>query len=587
VTGNNARLARPPLEAGHPYAQIAAVLPEKVSKLDSADWNAKPERLRCYVMPGIVTNRTASGLVLLALLGTYGIKQGVAQHPRAVTVQLLAINDFHGNLEPPAGADGMVNQIPAGGAEYLATHLRDAVRDNPNSILVGAGDLMGASPLISGLFHDGPAIEALNAMNLAVTSIGNHEMDHGPTELVHRIEGARYQYLAANVVRTGTRGDTILPATAVRTVGGVKIGFIGETLEGTGSLIAPQSAQGLRFLEESSVANAAAARLERDGVHAIVLLIHQGGRQRPVAGPADPNGCANFEGDIKTVVSKLSPSIKVVISAHTHEFYNCTLAGHTVTSASSYGRMFTRVNLVIDFASDTIKSVSAKNEVVTRDVTPDPVQTAIIEKYKPGAARIADQNVGSVTGEISRTKNEAGESAMGDVVADAQLASTMAPENGGAEIAFMNSGGMRTGITGPAVSYDNLYTAQPFSNQLTVHTMTGDMIRRLLEQQFKADGGVNILQVSEGFTYQYKLHATEGQHVVAGSIMLHGRAVAAADMVRVEASDFLIAGGDGFTIFHEGANPIVGQVDVDALADYFRSHSPVAPGPRNRIVRVD
>jgi 5'-nucleotidase len=389
------------------------------------------------------------------------------------------------------------------------------------------------------------------------------------------------------VVKTGTGGATILPATAVRTAGGVKIGFIGETLAGTGSLVLPESAKGLQFLEESGVANAAAARLERDGVHAIVLLIHQGGRQHPASGPADPNGCANFEGDIKPVVSKLSPAIKVVISAHTHEFYNCTLAGRTVTSASSYGRMFTRVNLTIDPASDTIESVSAKNEVVTRDVPPDPAQTAIIEKYKPGAARIANQRVGSVTGEISKTKNEAGESAMGEVIADAQLASTRTREKGGAEVAFMNSGGIRTGIEGPAVSYDNLYTAEPFGNQLTVHTMTGDMIRRLLEQQFKAGGGANILQVSAGFTYRYRLHAPAGQHVVAGSIMLQGRVIAAADKVRVETSDFLISGGDGFTIFHEGVDPIVGQVDVDAFADYFRAHSPIAPGLLDRIVRVD
>ena len=538
-------------------------------------------------MARMITNRTASGVLLLALLGTSGIERGDAQQAGAVTVQLLAINDFHGNLEPPAGEDGRVNQIPAGGAEFLATHLRDAVRDNPNSILVGAGDLMGASPLISGLFQDGPTVEAMNAMSLTVTSIGNHELDHGPAELLSRIKGARYQYLAANVVKTGTRDETILPATAVRTVGGVKIGFIGETLEGTGHLIAPQSAQGLSFLEESSVANAAAAQLERDGVHAIVLLIHQGGKQHSASGAADPNGCENFEGGIKSVVARLSPSIKVVISAHTHEFYNCMLAGHTVTSASSYGRMFTRVNLTIDPTSDTIQSVNAKNEVVTRDVTPDPAQTAIIAKYKPEAARIADQSVGSITGEISREKNEAGESAMGEVVADANLASTKAQEKGGAEVAFINSGSIRTGLTRLAVSYDNLYTAQPFGNQLTVHTMTGEMIRRLLEQQFRADGGVDILQVSGGFTYKYRLHAPAGQHVVAGSIALRGRVIGATDEVRVEVNDFLIGGGDGFTIFHEGGDLTVGQVDVDALADYFRAHSPVAPGPRNRIARVD
>ncbi len=534
----------------------------------------------------------AAGVVLLALLG-----DGNAQQARPVTVQLLAINDFHGNLEPPAGADGLVNQIPAGGAEYLATHLRNAVRENANSILVGAGDLMGASPLISALFHDGPTIAALNAMNLAVTSIGNHEMDKGAAELLRRIEGgclmeagcregeqsegARYQYLAANVIRSGQPGETLLPATAVRTVGGVKIGFIGETLEGTNQIVAAQSIQGLEFLEESGAANAAAAKLERDGVHAIVLLIHQGGRQRPAGGAVDPNGCVNFEGAIKAVVSKLSPAIKVVISGHTHEFYNCTIDGRTVTSAGSYGRLFTRVNLSIDPVSDTIMSVSAKNEVVTRDVAKDPAQTAILDRYRPGAARIASQRAGSITGAIGRTANQAGESALGDVIADAQLAGS------GAAIAFMNPGGIRAGLERLEVSYGDLYTAQPFANHLVVITMTGDMIRRLLEQQFHAEGRPTILQVSGGFTYQYRLNAPAGQHVVPGSIALRGQPIAPKDTVRVEASDFLASGGDGFSVLHEGTEPTVGPVDLDALVDYFRAHSPVAPGAQNRIVRVD
>lgn len=529
----------------------------------------------------------ATGLLLLAVLTA-------AQQPPSVTVQLLAINDFHGNLEPPTGSDGRVNQMPAGGAEYLATHLRSAARDNPNTILVAAGDLMGASPLISGSFEDKPTIEALNAMSLAVTSIGNHEMDHGPAVLLRRIGSAHYQYLAANVVRSGDSSGAFLPATAVRTVGGVKIGFIGETLEGTNRLISPQSAQGLQFLEESKVANDAAARLERDGVHAIVLLIHQGGQQHPASGPADPNGCVNFAGDITGIVNKLSPQIKVVISGHTHQFYNCEIAGHTVTSAGSYGRLFTRVNLSIDARTGTILNVSAKNEVVTRDVAKDPAQTAILARYRPEAARVANRTVGSITNEIDKTWNAAGESPLGDVIADAQLASVSAPDKGGAVIAFMNSGGMRSSITGApsangrrTISFGELYTAEPFHNQVTVITVTGDAIRRLLEQQFPAQGDPRILQVSEGFTYQYRLHAAAGDHVVRGSIKIHGHPIAAEEKLRVEANDYLIGGGDGFAVFGEGKDSVAGPIDVDALADYFRAHSPVPPGPQNRIVRVD
>jgi 5'-nucleotidase len=520
----------------------------------------------------------------------------VAQQPRTVTVQVLAINDLHGNLEPPSGSSGKVNAIPAGGAEYLATHLKQVEQENPNSILVGSGDMIGASPLVSALFKDEPTVEALNAMQLSVTSIGNHELDHGPEELRRRLEAAKYQYLAANVVVKQT-GATLFPSTAVRTVGGVKIGFIGETLEDSPSVIAAQSIRDLRFLEESKVANEAAASLEQQGVHSIVLLIHQGGMQHVEKGvDTDPNGCVGFKGEIADIVEKLSPAIKVVISAHTHQFYNCEIAGHTVTSAGSYGRLFTRVNLTIDRRTDRIVSLAAKNEVVTRDVPKDPVQTAILARYQPREKEIADKTEGTITATISHRGDEAGsrESALGDVVADAQLSATQAADQGGAVIAFMNSGGLRADLVQPEgtpspspVSFGDLYAVQPFANHLTVATMTGEMIRRLLEQQFHADGSSTILQVSDGFSYKYRLHAEQGQHVVPGSILLHGHPIADDDQLRVEASDFLMGGGDGLTALREGKDRLVGPVDIDALVEYFHKHSPVAPGAQNRIVRVD
>ena len=538
---------------------------------------------------------------------------GAEERGRApVTVQLLAINDFHGNLEPPTGSNGLVGRTPAGGAEYLAAHLKNHIARNPNSIVVAAGDLIGASPLVSALFHDEPTIESLNAMNLVVTSVGNHEFDRGREELLrmqkggcHRSDGcqdgdgfagATFQYLSANVVeRAGQKSAPLFPATAIRTIAGVKIGFIGETLRSTPRIVTPTGVRGLTFLDEATTANAYAAELKQQGVRAIVLLIHEGGEQST---NADPNGCSGFSGAIARIAEKLSPDIKVVISGHTHQSYVCTIAGRSVTSASSFGRMITRVDVTIDPRDDTITSVSATNEIVNRDVAQDPGQTRILAKYAVVAAPIANRIVGSVTGDIRRAANRAGESALGDIIADAQLASTSPADKGGAVVAFMNPGGIRadlmadnrTGTELPGqVTYSELFTVQPFSNVMTVQTFTGSMIKRLLEQQFGglAAGTNPILQVSSGFTYSYKLNAPAGQHVVPASIKIGGRVIDPNERVRVAMNHFLASAGDGFAVFREGTDQLGGDIDVDALVAYFRTHSPVGPGPQNRIVRID
>ncbi len=529
-----------------------------------------------------------------------------------VTVQLLAINDFHGNLEPPTGSNGLVGLAPAGGAEYLAAHLKNDIARNPNSIIVAAGDLIGASPLISALFHDEPTIESLNAMNLAVASVGNHEFDHGRDELLRMqkggchasdgcqdgdgFAGATFQYLSANVVeRTGQQSAPLFPATAIRTSAGVKIGFIGETLRNTPQIVTPTGVRGLTFLDEAATANAHAAELKQQGVRAIVLLIHEGGAQ---SANANLNGCNGFSGAIARVAEKLSPDIKVVISGHTHQSYVCTIAGHSVTSASSFGRMITRIDVTIDPRDDTIADVSATNEIVSRDVAKDPGQTRILAKYAAVAAPIANHIVGSVAGDIRRANNRAGESALGNIIADAQLASTSPADKGGAAIAFMNPGGIRADLiadnrTGTEqagqVTYSELFSVQPFSNVMTVQTFTGRMIKRLLEQQFGglAAGTNRILQVSSGFTYSYKLNAPAGQHVAPASIKIGGRVLGPDERVRVAMNNFLASGGDGFTGFQEGTDQLGGDIDVDALVAYFRTHSPVGPGAQNRIVRLD
>lgn len=539
----------------------------------------------------------------------------LATHPQAsrsgtVAVQLLAINDFHGNLEPPAGGDGRVNQIPAGGAEYLATHLARARAENANSIVVAAGDLIGASPLVSSMYHDEATIAAMNAMRLSVSAIGNHELDEGPAELlrmkrggchpaegcspVGKFRGATFQYLSANVVRTDTRKPLFAPV-VIRKVGGVKVGFIGETLQGTPQIVSAKSTSGLTFLDEATTANAYADQLQRQGVHAIVLLLHQGGRQAP-AGDLDPNGCENFTGGIEAVVSRLSAAIPVVISGHNHLVYNCRIDGHLVTNAGAYGRGFTRIALEIDRASGRILQASSHNETVTRDVPRDSDISRIIAKYSALADARAGRVIGTITGDIVRRPNAAGESALGDVIADAQLESTRSLPDGGAAVAFMNSGGIRNDLVtrpgasgGGDVTYGQLVVVQPFNNVVTVMTMTGETIRRVLEQQFDnpRPGTRTMLQVSRGFTYRYRASAPSGQHVEADSIRINGRAVAATDRVRVAASDFLFGGGDGFTAFADSTDIVGVMSDIDALVDYVSAHSPVSPRPQNRVTQLD
>jgi 5'-nucleotidase len=536
-------------------------------------------------------------------------------------VQLLAINDFHGNLQPPSGSSGRIAVGPggatvnAGGVEYLATWIKSLRTTNPNTITVGAGDIIGASPLISGLFHDEPTIEAMNALGLDVTGVGNHEFDEGIDELLrmqfgnqlggngcHPVDGCQdgtpfggslFQYLAANVFYEGTQ-NTIFPPYEIHKIGNAKIAFIGLTLEGTPLIVTPAGVAGLEFRPEVPTINDLVAKLRNEqGVRAFVVLIHQGGFQNgpfPL-GYQDSDRCDNFSGDIVPIVNGLSSQVDVVISAHTHQPYICRINGKLVTSASSFGRLITDIDLQISGQTKDVVSATAHNVIVTRDVAPDPAETEIINKYNALSGPIANRVVGSQSADMTKTNNAAGESALGDVIADAQLASTSPTDFGGAVVAFMNPGGIRADLpcsqpctaTSPApVTYNQLFTVQPFNNVMTVKTMTGDMIYRLLEQQFTGANG--ILQVSNGFEYSWSPTATP--HVVPDSVKINGVPVNKTAPYRVAMNNFLASGGDGFTVFNEGTDPLGGEIDLDALVNYFMHNSPVGPGPQNRITRV-
>jgi 5'-nucleotidase len=563
------------------------------------------------------------------------------------SVQLLAFNDFHGHLEP--NTPGTIQTgccvpnstntawtpmtVPAGGVEYFATHLKDLRTANTNTITVGAGDLIGASPLISGLFHDEPTIHALNAIGVDVSGVGNHEFDEGIQEL-YRMQfggcagpdtcvvdkvfpGAFFQYLAANVFFAGT-DETILPAYEIKKIDNAKIAFIGLTLEGTPSIVTPAGVAGLEFRPEIQTTNALVQKLRNEnGVRAFVVLLHQGGFQNPpppgpFTSPPNPNGytdvnrCVNFSGsEITAILQGLDPQVDVVVSGHTHAPYICPNfmgTGKLLTSASSFGRVITDIDLVIDHESKDVKSVSARNVIVTQgnpatpevEVEKDPAMTSIVNRYKNASDPIANQIVGSITADITRAATTAGESALGDVIADAQLKATQPSDFGSSVIAFMNPGGIRSdllfanspgGEAAGQVTYGELFTVQPFGNSLVVKTCTGAQIKALLEQQIFPT--TRILQVSSGFTYSFSASAPAGSRVDASSIKLNGVTLNPAMGYRVTMNSFLASGGDGFTVFNQCTNALGGEIDLDALVRYFQQFGgPVPPGPQNRITRT-
>jgi 5'-nucleotidase len=366
-------------------------------------------------------------------------------------------------------------------------------------------------------------------------------------------------------------------------------------------IVTPSGVAGLDFKPEVATVNALVQQLrDEQGVRTFVVLIHQGGVQNPPypLGYQSVNRCDNPTGDIFPIVQALDDQVDVVISAHTHQAYVCNIDGKLVTSAASFGRLITDVDLRIDHQSKDVTSATARNVIVTRDVAADATENAIVSGYNTLSAPIANRIVGSITADINRTPSHAGETALGDVIADAQLDSTKDADFGSAVVAFMNPGGIRAdlvfanSIGGEApgqITYNEVFTVQPFSNVMTVKTMTGAQIYALLEQQFDnpSAGTDKILQVSNGFTYSYDRTQAAGSRVVAGSVEINGVPVDPGSSYRVAMNNFLATGGDGFSVFNQGTDQLGGEVDIDALVNYFLKNSPLAPGPQDRITRTD
>jgi 5'-nucleotidase len=581
----------------------------------------------------MMTSHARSGARILGLaLALLAIAVPAAQaapKDKDVSVQLLGLNDFHGNLEPPTGSGGRIQEVPngpqidAGGAVYLAHQLQTLRQQNPNSLTVSAGDLIGASPLLSALFHDEPTIEAFNQMGLDLNAVGNHEFDEGVTELLRMqnggcgpdnscpngtFGGADFQFLAANVVYKDT-GEPIFPPYAIKKFGNIKVGFIGMTLEGTPNIVSASGIQDVDFLDEAETANKYAAELRNEhGVRAIVILLHEGGTPTPFAGIDQ----CNVSGAITDIVDRTTDAVDLFVTGHTHQPYVCTagngslIDGRPVTSASSFGRLVTNIGFELDHNTKDIKNVTADNTVVTRTQSPDLDMQALIARYNTLAAPIANEPIGHISADITRTSVTSGENPLGNLIADAQLADTDDADRGDADIALMNPGGVRADLTfasSPAgegngvVTYGEAFSVQPFNNIVTTNSFTGAQLLDVLKDQWcgPALEAQVILLPSSTLTYTYsRAVATAisdqpcaGAPNPVSSVRINGVPLDTAATYRVTTNNFLADGGDGFQSLRAGTNRTsLPDFDVDSLVRYFAPTTPtnpLGPAPTNRI----
>ena len=571
---------------------------------------------------GLIQKRYSPAMIALGVLMFSGCTTIPAPPPAVVvspvvSVKLIAFNDFHGNLQipnlrvpvPDASQSTGIRFENAGGVEQFAALVQTLKQQNPLNAVVSAGDLVGATPLMSALFKDEPTIEAMNLIGVDFHAVGNHEFDYGVAHL-KRLQsggceknvttgqpdckgrptyaGANFPFLAANVIAESD-GKTLFPAYGVKAFDGVKVAFIGMTLRNTPQLVRPSGTAGLRFLDEVETVNQLLPELKAKGINAVVVVVHEGGEQS-----GGINDCIDFRGPAKDIASRLGPEVSVVITGHTHRYYICDVAGKRVTSAGSYGTLLTEIDVDLDRATGRVSRSVARNIVVKPDGPKAAEITGFVERYKALSEPLEKRIVANVARELSAVSTPAGESTLGNLIADAHLSATASPDRGGAVIAFNNRGSLRAPIIpdeSGGVSYGALFKTQPFQNDLVVMNLTGAEIKNVLERQWTAEAEgrfSRIMGVSKGFSYVWDAAKPIGSRVVAGSMKLNGAPVRLDLEYRVVANSFVAAGAEGFTVFRDGRDRQVSVLDLDALVEYLGANSLYQPMPLGtRIVRLN
>jgi 5'-nucleotidase len=544
----------------------------------------------------MIVSRPLALAVALLVSGCAGTPSGPAAGTphRPIEINLVALNDFHGNLEPskytytPPGST-QPRTIQAGGIDVLKGALDAFRKDDPDLLFVAAGDLVGASPAVSSMFADEPSIVAMNRMGLVASSLGNHEFDQGPKELLRQqhggcdsprpakacrfspdFKGAGFTYLAANVVDAQT-GKTLVPGWRIVDVKGVKVGLIGAVLHDLASVTVASSIKGLAVNDEAASINAALPAMRAQGAQVFVVLIHEGGFADQ---PYDKADCDTLHGPIVAITRKLDPAIRLVISGHSHTGYLCKVDGKVVTQADAYGHLLSRIRLRLDPASKAVEDIQVRNVVMAPDAfKPDPGLAAYLADVRAQSRAVLGKPVARIAASVSRHEAPSGESALGDVIADAAVAAT---RDQGVQIGFMNPGGIRKDLEageGGVVTFGQAQAVLPFGNTLVVMDLTGAQLRRVLEQQWDrpASSEPSILAVSGSLAYDWDGTQPPGRRVTG--VKVDGAPLDDGKTYRVVANNFLAEGGDNIPMFARGTRRVeTGLRDLDSLIAYLQKH---------------
>lgn len=525
-------------------------------------------------------------------------------------MKILGFNDFHGQLSPPPAIEGR----PIGGAAVLAAYFRAAARGFENvTLAIHAGDMIGASPPPSALNQDEPSVEFMGSILGAgcsrrdraadschvIASLGNHEFDEGLTEfrrivnggnhergpfLGHAYPGAPFTYIGANVHDTQT-GRTIVEPYVVKTLSGLRIGLIGAVLREAPVFLMPSGIKNLSFDDEVSTINAAADQLSKQGVHTIVVVIHQGGYQCFAPGVAHDERAVS--GPIVAIVKHLHPEVDVVVSGHTHTVLSALLpnsagAPTLVTQAFHAGTGFAEIQLTIDSATDDVIEKQARIVSPWADVPPanavDPEIVALVSKAEFSVQAKTTRIIGTAESTIHAAPDPAGNSELGDLIADAQR------EAVGADLAFTTPSWVRGNIESGKVTWGELFRIQPFGNRLMKLTLSGQQVVDLLNQQWSIEDHPRVLHIS-GISYRWDPHRAPNDRIV--EVLRDGRPLLREKQYSVVLNEYLAQGGDAFTLLQNVPRRPTNLLDIDALERYVKKHNPLRAKDEKRIVRVE
>ena len=544
-------------------------------------------------------------VVVLSLLS--GCVTPSTPAPRELTI--FSINDFHGNIQPklptplmprlPDAITGEVKPQAAGGVAYLASALDKLRAGRTDTVLVAAGDLIGASPQLSSLLKDEPTLSALGDLGLVATALGNHELDLGLPELLRKargecpaggctwpeFKGPGFPYLAANMV-DATTGKTLLPTHIIKDVAGLKVAFVGAITRDTPSVIVPKAIAGLRFGDEAEAMNALLPQLRAEGAQVMVAVMHEGAIYNGAAN--DPSyACPGLSGRGVDIAKRLDPAYALIISGHTHIAYTCKINGRLLVQAGSYGGWVTESRLTLDAQGKVLTATAVNHPVLQSVYTPNPAFVALVQR----AAALTDAARNKFVANLSEGAQRAarapfGDSALGNLVADSQLA--FAKKRGGADIALMNPGGIRADLTvepGRPVTMSDLFAIQPFGNELVTLTITGAQLRELLTRQLpKGDAQPRFLQVSSSLRFQWTLGADGVNRL--GDVRVDGRPLDDARDYRLVVNNFMADGGDGASVLRQGRDRLSLGVDIDAFVEWLRDNpTALAQAKPSRIER--